>query len=70
MYTVSKSTDMNGHLSSYAVIMSWDADEQAKAEYFKTLKEANECFEDANKEFDNVYLYQMVQCSESKHIGD
>ncbi|MDT2181402.1 HNH endonuclease, partial [Paenibacillus larvae] len=62
---VSKSTDMNGHLSSYAVIMSRDADEQAKAEYFKTLKEANKCFEDANKEFDNVYLYQMVQCSET-----
>lgn len=59
-----KSTDISEHPSSFAVSMSNDKDVYAKMEYFKTPDEANAHFDMAVGEYDNVYLYKLLRCSE------
>jgi len=59
-----KSTDISEHPSTYAVSMSNDKDPYAKMEYFKTPEEANAHFDTVVDEYDNVYLYKLLRCSE------
>lgn len=61
-----KVNDILGHPSMFAVIMCNDEDEQAKVEYFKSDVKAHVCFNEADQKYDNVYLFQLMKCSERK----
>lgn len=66
---MTKQTDIVSHRSSYAVMMWNDIDEEAKGEYFPTEEEAVKVFEESDKKYDNVHLYQLKRCSETISEG-
>ncbi|MNC20297.1 hypothetical protein D3C81_500980 [compost metagenome] len=61
-----KSTDFKDHPATYAVMVWNDGDEQVNAMYFAGIVEATKAFEDGDKSHDNVHMYQLFRCSETK----
>ncbi|MNR93654.1 hypothetical protein D3C72_247120 [compost metagenome] len=62
---MNKSNDIKNHRSSYAVMMWNDGDAVTNAEYFLKEEDSVKVFEDSDKTYDNVHLYQLVRCSET-----
>lgn len=61
---MNKSTDINEHPSSFAVMKSNTSDEFVSIEYFVREDEAVRCFEENEKVYDYVHMYRLERCSE------